>query len=221
MKTIIFSDVHLTKKFDSKKFEFLKRTIERADQIIINGDFWDHYVCKFSTFVKSDWKKLFPLLRAKNTIYLYGNHDRQSWTDDRVSLFSRHAAHQHIIEFGDKKLVVEHGNRITPSIDEKAVAKFTIGPIRYAATKSKNALERIGLVILGEKFFKTEKRENRKMKKFVQKNFKSNEILICGHTHLAEFDLENRYINNGLVRHGFGQYVVVENDKIRLVTENY
>lgn len=221
MKTIIFSDIHLTKKFDKKKFEFLKKTAENADQIIINGDFWDHYVCRFSTFVKSDWKKLFPILRAKNTIYLFGNHDRQSWTDERISLFCRHSANQHIMEFGEKKLIIEHGNRIIPSVDEKAIARFTIRPIRYMAAKTKNALERIGLVILGETFFKTEKRENRKIKKYIQKNLKPHEILITGHTHLAEFDLDNRFINSGLVRHGFGQYVLIENDQIKLITENY
>ena len=221
MKTIVISDVHLTKKFDKAKFEFLKKTAESVDQIIINGDFWDHYVTSFDTFVKSEWKRLFPILRAKGAIYINGNHDKKKWTDDRVDLFCRLNVEQYRLENNSNSILIEHGNRIIPSIDEKAIARFSVGPINFMAAKTRNALEKIGYVILGDKFFKLEKKANRSIKKYIQKNLKPNEILITGHTHLAEFDPENRFINSGLVRHGFGQYVLIEDNRIRLITENY
>lgn len=71
MKTLIFSDTHLTKKFDLKKFLFLKRIIESADQVIINGDFWDSWFSDFNGFLKSGWKDLFHSLKEKETIYIY------------------------------------------------------------------------------------------------------------------------------------------------------
>jgi predicted phosphodiesterase len=221
MKTIIFSDVHLTKKFDPAKFEFLKKTIESVDQIVINGDFWDHYVTKFDTFVKSEWKRLFPMLRSKGTVYINGNHDPKKWTDDRVDLFCRLNVEKYSFKHNSNIFIVEHGNKIIPSIDEKAIARFSIRPISYMAAKTRNGLEKIGYVILGDKFFKIEKKANRKIKKYIQKNLQPNEILVTGHTHLAEFDLENRYINTGLVRHGFGQYVLIDDKQIKLITENY
>ncbi len=59
------------------------------------------------------------------------------------------------------------------------------------------------------------------MKKYAAKNLEKNEILVTGHTHCAEFSPEKKYINNGLIRHGVGQYLLVENDTMRLIDENY
>lgn len=220
MKTIIFSDVHLTKKFDKKKYFFLKKIAEEADHIIINGDFWDHYITKFNTFVNSEWKRLFPILKSKGTVYIFGNHDREKWTDSRVKLFSEKQASLHTLKIDDKKLIVEHGNRMIPSLDEKKIARFSIRPLNYAATKTRNALERAGLYLLGEKYFKLEKKENKKLKKYAEKLL-PHEILVCGHTHLAEFDLKNRFINSGVIRHGIGQYIKIDKNKIELISQKY
>ncbi|MBI3955332.1 metallophosphoesterase, partial [Candidatus Gottesmanbacteria bacterium] len=76
MHTIIISDLHLTRRFEKRKFNFLKKIIERSDQVVINGDLWDYYFSSFSQFVRSPWRQLFPLLKEKKTVYLYGNHDR-------------------------------------------------------------------------------------------------------------------------------------------------
>ncbi len=87
MKTIVLSDTHLYEEFDEKKFNFLKRIISKVDRVIINGDFWDSYICSFSDFINSPWKKLFPLLKTKKTVYIYGNHDKKSLTDKKNITF--------------------------------------------------------------------------------------------------------------------------------------
>jgi predicted phosphodiesterase len=46
MKTIIFSDTHLTDQFDPELYKALENMIQEADQVIINGDFWDGYSFK-------------------------------------------------------------------------------------------------------------------------------------------------------------------------------
>lgn len=221
MKTIIFSDVHLTKKFDKKKYLFLKNIINDADHVIINGDFWDHYITRFDQFVKSEWKRLFPDLKNKGAVYVFGNHDRKKWTNKNVSLFSEIQTEQYEFKNGSNNLIIEHGNKIIPSLDEKRIAKFSIRPINFAAAKTRNALERVGLYVLGNKYFKIEKKANKKLKKHSLKNLKPHEILVCGHTHLAEFDLKNKFINTGLIRHGIGQYIKIENEKIELISQNY
>jgi len=68
MKILIFSDTHLTSKFDQEKFDFLKKIVNSSDRVIINGDFWDSWFTNFDDFVKSRWNKLFPLLKKKNTM---------------------------------------------------------------------------------------------------------------------------------------------------------
>ena len=73
MKTIIFSDTHIGKRCDRRRFEYLKKIISDADRVIINGDFRDHVV-KSDKFMNSKWKELFPLLKSKKTIFIYGNH---------------------------------------------------------------------------------------------------------------------------------------------------
>ncbi len=82
MKTIIFSDAHLTNRFDEPTYRFLENMILSADKIIINGDFWDGEVVSFNQFINSKWQKLFPLLLERKAVYIYGNHDRQ-----RISFF--------------------------------------------------------------------------------------------------------------------------------------
>lgn len=71
MRVLVFSDTHLTKAFDDKKCEFLKKIISDSDQVIINGDFWDGYIISFDEFLKPEWACLFPPLKAKkNFLYL-------------------------------------------------------------------------------------------------------------------------------------------------------
>jgi predicted phosphodiesterase len=88
MKILVISDVHLDNAFEKPKYRFLKKIIRRADRVIINGDFWDGYLVKFQQFIQSPWKSLFPLLKSKKTIYIYGNHDKKILSDKHTALFS-------------------------------------------------------------------------------------------------------------------------------------
>ena len=89
MKYLVFSDTHLTPKFDHRKFSVLKEAIDQADRAVICGDFWEGFGNSFDDFVSSKWSEtLFPLLKKKKTVYLYGNHDKKEYANDRVSLFS-------------------------------------------------------------------------------------------------------------------------------------
>src|SRR3990170_7877882 len=102
MKILVFSDSHLTDKFEEKKFDFLKKIIRQSDLVIINGDFWDGYLTTFSRFISSDWNKLFPLLKSKKTIYIYGNHDRESYIDRNAKLFSDLQTHSYRLKLNGK-----------------------------------------------------------------------------------------------------------------------
>lgn len=219
MLTVIISDVHLTDKFDKEKFDYLKRVISSADQVIINGDFWDGYFVEFDGLVKSGWRRLFPILKAKKTIYLFGNHDRKNWCDKRVNLFSAIAREKINLNINGGRFHIEHGNRIVPAPDD-----------RYSWFYNKKLGRK--LVVLGARLFARRLlstsigkwylgRINQKMKKWWRRQNLDKEILVCGHSHWSEFSLNSCYINTGFIRYGYGQYLRITQDELELVKERY
>ena len=225
MKTLLFSDTHLLKKFDEKKFLFLKKIISEADKVIILGDFWDGNLIGFNEFIESDWKKLFPLLKEKHAVYVFGNHDRKEQSDNRVSYFSDEQTDKYTFKVDGKTFVAEHGDRFF----KKHITYYLTygGPLRFFfmsrlfLTWQFLIFEEIMTKFFGKKFLNTRLRFNRYIKKVKIEEFKNGEILICGHTHAAEIDLENNFINTGIIRHGVGQYATIENDKILLMEDAY
>ncbi len=213
MKTLIFSDTHLTDKFDQRTYNYLHRLISSVDQVIINGDFWDGQIVSFDKFVNSKWQKLFPLLRAKKTVYLYGNHDPKYKTDQRVNFFSVKQTHEYTLKTKRYTLKIQHGDKIVPIQD--------LTPIIPKAAKIYEILERAAIQILGTKFFNIHKCFNLKLKKYAQRHLGKNEVVVCGHTHAAEIKPDEGYIDHGLLRHGLAQYLLFKNGEISFIEERY
>jgi len=204
MRILVFSDTHLTDQFEPKKFAFLKKIISDADFVIINGDFWDGQLTSFEKFISSPWKKLFPLLKAKKAVYLFGNHDRQSYSDKNVNLFSNLQANAYRMKINGKKFIFEHGNRILPMFDEalpRSICKYTTIIAGFF-------LEKISPL----KFIL--KRTGQTMKNKVKKEANKNEVFVCGHSHFADFDLKNQYINTGFIENGVAGYLIIDGGKI-------
>ncbi len=232
MKTIIFSDTHLTSRFDKRRFAFLKKIISKADRVIINGDFWDDST-KNKKFMRSRWSELFPLLKKKETIYIYGNHDaKKKWSED-VSEFCDEQGFEYTFTSGRKEFIVTHGNRLTPTITEKYFLKQYSNPavrlfwkIAFYASRHMHKtmlrlnLERIPIFFTKGGFYKRFRYVNEKMKIFSRKLDK-NQYLICGHSHSQELDLESHYINDGFINHRMGQYVEIEGGRIKMIEEKF
>ncbi len=189
----------------------MSQIIDESDQVVINGDFYDGYIISFDEFVKSEWAKLFPKLRKKKTTYLWGNHDREDFADSRVKLFSETRQQNLILKTRKKEIVIEHGNKFLPFIDEKINRKFIPKSFAQHSLDFESFLvKRFGTGLINKMY----KIYNSKMKHKIMKNTKDNQILICGHTHMAEIDLTRRFINSGMVNYGLGQYLLIENDEI-------
>lgn len=217
MKTIIFSDTHLTHKFDERRYKFLRGIISRADKVIINGDFWDYYWTTFNLFINSKWNQLFPLLKAKNTLYLYGNHDTPNWCNERTSLFSSKQNRKVTLKVGKKKLIITHGDIFSPGFDN-FVAIYPA--LVEKGSQTFTSFESIGRTLLGE-HFALGKLSNLRMRRFSRKYLQTNEILVCGHSHNLEYSPNQHYINLGTIDFGMGQYLEINNDKIDLKNEKY
>ena len=83
-KILIFSDSHLSPRFNQAYFNKLANLIEQADQVIINGDFWEGYFYSFDEFLNSN-KLNFDLPKIENifesTLELCFNQDDVSFTN--------------------------------------------------------------------------------------------------------------------------------------------
>lgn len=218
MKTIIFSDTHLTDRFDHKTYDYLVRILTPADKVIINGDFWDADITTFDLFINSRWKELFKLLKEKKSLYLYGNHDAEKFSDERVNLFSAEQKKQHLMKVGKHTLRIEHGDLIIPLGPDIA---YPTNMINYWYNRIYGWIEHLGSWIFGRYFFIPYSFFSRKAKKWTVANLSSDEILVMGHLHRAEHVPKKYYINHGIIRHGIGQYILIEDDKLELVNERY
>lgn len=216
MKTLIFSDSHLTDKFDQELFDYISNLVKGVDQVILNGDFWDGYLTTFDSFVNSEWSKLFPLLKEKKAIFIFGNHDEMRFMDERVSLFSDKQLDFYEFESGGKNIYVAHGHLVAPTYD---VLPFLGFPIYMRTIYS-------SLVFLRNKFslfnsflllFETKKtmRQIRQLTTFVSKNYQKNKIYIFGHIHVPIVKKSKNLIIMGKFKDE-KRSCIIENGKIQL-----
>jgi UDP-2,3-diacylglucosamine pyrophosphatase LpxH len=216
MKTLIISDIHLTHKFDEKKFFFLKELMSSVDQVVLNGDFWDGYRTTFDRFMSSSWTQLFPLLKKKRAVYLYGNHDQQKFSDSRVSLFSSIQKESHELKVGNETYHIEHGHMLCPSIDIiYPLSKKSLFFINFFFQK----LEQI-LTLLNSPHNMLLKHENAKIKRSLS-TIQFPNWYLCGHTHFAELDKKNKFANSGFIQYGKATYLIVDSSGISLRTKWY
>jgi len=223
MKTIVFSDSHLDAKFNKNKFLFLKDLISSADKVIINGDFWDSYFCSFEDFLTSEWKELFPLLKSKEAVYLFGNHDRKTDIDDRCLVFCNKYGYEFEMGWKGKTLHIEHGNRFYQTFTEKTpwlrnnrtlltLISYPFNLVEFFnAHYFKNIMTKKTDAEMQEAIFNKEK----------NKNFKLNTIYICGHTHYPQVNFNKGYINDGYIQYGLAHYLIIDEGNIELVKTKY
>ncbi|OGK51246.1 hypothetical protein A2966_03440 [Candidatus Roizmanbacteria bacterium RIFCSPLOWO2_01_FULL_41_22] len=216
MRTLVISDTHLGLSIDEYKYRFLETVIRQSDRVIINGDFWEGFLYGFNQFLDSPWKRLFPLLKKRHTIYIYGNHDRPELMDERTKLFSDLQTHRHKERLNGKSLVFEHGHNYV-SFSQK------VDGIRLP--KLVNYLNLIEKVLVRKINFKYAKmflsRYNREIKIKTKPFLIENEIFVCGHTHCSETDFRNNFINTGFIKHGLAQYLIIEDHTLTSHEEWY
>lgn len=216
MNTLVISDTHLNHKFEEKKFNYLLNLFNKHDQIILNGDFWEGLLMSFDEFIDSPWKGLFPILKRKDTIYLYGNHDKQKRSDDRVSLFSNRQGNEFEIKTENKIFHIEHGHRLIRMFKVPSLILDLDAAIRTFEV-TENYLIKRNI----DSYIKFTNRFNKRIKKKIKKNGLSEKIVICGHTHSPEDDLEHGFLNEGFVKHGFASHITIENGTPVLTKDFY
>lgn len=215
MKTLVFSDTHLSEIFEEKKYQQLEKLIQGVGRVIINGDFWDGYLTNFDAFIHSKWNGLFPLLKKKETVYIYGNHDRKAFSDNRTSLFSIKQCERYEMEDNGRLYTFEHGNKLVPAIDDL----FNI---------SRKRMRMDTLVFSYLERFITHRIRGASRIWGILLNYQLKQVIkgrpgffAFGHTHFAEFSLQKNFANGGFIQFGLAQYLLIEDGCITPKSEWY
>ena len=226
-KILIFSDTHLTCKFNEAHFQALKEIILEADKVIINGDFWEYIACDFESFVNSEWaEKLFPLLKEKNTVFLHGNHDQEKDTFwDGIKKFADERDKDYKFKSSDKIFKIEHGDLIATEFNQyhrtlsnivhKFLPTFYLFLINYEYKK--NFLGKI----LKKMMDWRRRKELQYINIFSKKNLRKKVIRIFGHIHLKKHNLKDNFIILGEFRQGVRNYIFIENGEIKFFSNKY
>ncbi|MEI6326690.1 MAG: metallophosphoesterase family protein [Candidatus Roizmanbacteria bacterium] len=207
MTTLVISDTHLCDPFDVKKLNHLLKLFSQHDRIILNGDFWEGYWYTFDEFLNSKWSALFPILKQKHAIYIYGNHDRETYSDSRRDRFSDVSCWRHVEKIGATTYIFEHGNRLALKFDEK-VHMQRVSSILFVPFY---LVEMFIVRVLGLRFFHLLFGGlNRRIKKLLEQELKEGEIFVCGHTHCKEYAPESQFVNTGVNKYGYSEYGVID-----------
>lgn len=208
-KVVIISDTHLTKKFSPAKFELLKKIITDGDQLIINGDLWEGFGMTAQEFIDSPWKQLFPLFKEKEAVYLTGNHDPQDTEVNYGQLIKEIAP---IYEFSQNGVdfYVAHGDYLDSTLDMRH-PNWPKWILNFGSV-----VERLLISLIGRPYLKSYRKSNNKIKQWHETNY-AEKWLICGHSHLPEIDVQNKFANSGIfLRPGLASYLIIAKGKPEL-----
>lgn len=224
VRTLVFSDTHLSTKFNKKLFNALAELISKSDKVIINGDFWEGLAISFDDFLESGWNRLFPLLKQKDTVYVYGNHDHKMHSDDQVLRFCSKAVNEYVLETPSRKYLFRHGHEfLFPKHTEKCLLehKNQAGTAwRKARLIVANYVQQIGFGIFGPKILPA-------FINHIPPQDRSaigdpEQILVCGHTHRPYVNAKSNFLDIGFFNFGWANYMEIdETGNFKLISRRY
>ncbi len=229
--TIILSDLHLgSTNIHTERLAMFLEVIAGFDRVILNGDFLDD-LWEYKKTIQSAWSPLFELLKTKDVIYVFGNHDPETPAlIEATSAFISEYYHTYYLPVADKELVIMHGQTIYPRpVDQLyrqrknwygkifnrivRVLWYSFYPViltvRFFIEKKQGNLAKIQRNVI--------KLQNDKMRGYAKEHLKPHQILVCGHSHLPEFSPELQFINEGANSYERVEYLSIRDEKMELV----
>jgi UDP-2,3-diacylglucosamine pyrophosphatase LpxH len=216
---IIISDIHLGSDVcQAKKLISFFATIEDGTNptksIILNGDLFDSW--DFRKLKKSHWKVLSyirKLSKKVNIIWVAGNHDGPAEVISH--LLGVEFLEEYILDSGDKKILVLHGDRFDSVISNQPM-------LVYFADKIYKLIQKIDksfyLAKLAKKSSKTFMRNAEIIEKKSIEHMKKIgcNVVCCGHVHYANSKPHTGYYNSGSWTELPCNYLTVKNGVINL-----
>lgn len=216
MHILVISDLHLTRRVEHRRLNLLKALIGKADRVIINGDFWEGYIISFDQFLTSGWSVLFPILRKKNTVYLFGNHDAERFSDERTEAFSVFQGQNYALEQSGKRYYFEHGDRLA-KIGKEPLDRTLNTQIRFRTSLFIQDMIFRSLGPYAIKF--AYDKLNTRIKNGMEGH--EYDMLFFGHTHVPTYEPEHRYVNTGFINYGVATYAMIDTDRIHYYANRY
>ena len=176
----------------------------------------------FDDFINSPWNKLFPLLKSKKTVYIFGNHDQEKFSDQRLNFFSDVQTSIYQLSTINYQLIFTHGQQFRKTGDLFIPEIFK--PFVSSVIRIVHFLRQTMVNIFGRNFLKARfAYRNIATKEKAIKTIKDNEFIIVGHNHWAEVDEKNHFACCGAILYGFAQYLTINSvsEKINLHEEWY
>lgn len=210
---LVLSDLHLTKRFEKGKEAYLTNLIKKYKNIVLNGDFYEAMLYSKQDLIKAGYGKLFKLLKSKNTYYLPGNHDPVEYSKPVAESFSSNIADFVKLNLGGFKYHIEHGHLLCRNEKKPNPLRFKI---KYYLFHPIQKYLPVSTFTVGSLW-------NRKVLKsrHLHPQIKDDEILVCGHTHVKVFDLKKKYVDLGRTQFGSGNYAVIDEKGIKMVSFKY
>lgn len=207
MRTVVVSDLHLTHVFEPTKYQFLYRLFSQSDRVVLNGDIWDSFHTNWSRFTHSAWRHLFPLLKAKQAVYLFGNHDASEVTPEPW-VVSHRWNDEFEFEWKNWNIHLEHGHRYSSAFHlEHPRAAFllqNIIPYRLFTFKDIPINRRADALQLQ-----------------AAAQYSAATFLLMGHSHIPGLHESDRYANSGFIADGRASWIEVDDHAIRLKETRY
>lgn len=221
MTTLLFSDTHFTPEFSPQLCKLIISLVAKADRVVIHGDFWDAYLTNFEDFLDSPWKVMFPLLKKKHTVYVYGNHDLPQYADKRVGWFSEVTTNQYLMEFSQYKATIMHGHTLLPAFDGRHPwASRVLGNFYFLLV----FLHRANLFFLSVLYRSYIARQNLAINTALWRyaeQLPPSHVLIAGHSHIQTASPSQKYYNTGATDVGTFQYGLATKAGISLYTSSW
>ena len=178
----------------------------------------------FNDFINSPWNQLFPLLKKRKAIYIFGNHDQQKFSDERLNLFSDIQVTSYKLQVANIQYIFTHGQQFRKTADLSIANILDYIRLVSIVMKIAHFLRQLMTNIFGRNFLRLRfAYRNVATKQKAIKTIKDNEFIIIGHNHWAEVDEKNHFACNGAILYGFAQYLTIDSTsgKITLHEEWY
>ncbi len=217
MRTLVFSDLHLTHEFNRTQCDYIANQIKKVDQVVINGDFWDSYLTTFGAFLDA-WQPLLSVLAEKNTIYVQGNHDLLAAMDERVYAFSRQVVTEYSVVTSAVTYIILHGNTIAQEFDARHPRLTARLKRFYPALGVVAPLPVFGIPIKAWQRH-AQQRVDRELRAYVAAQ-DDNSMYVFGHSHIRRDMPESRYLNPGAWSLDIARFLVISQMGYELVQDD-
>ncbi len=218
MRTLIFSDTHLTDHFDQLQCDYIVKLVKSVDKVIINGDFWDGYLTTFDKFLVA-WEPLLHVLAKHDVLYILGNHDNAVLTDERAKKFATVLDGQYTFAAGSTSYRVAHGHMQSREFDVE----------HPQLTKYFGWFYPIFPIILNLPYCGTwlrarNQRAKRKLEyelmQFTETRAQKHEVYVFGHSHLMADNSAIHYVNPGSFTPRIARFIIIDDTGHQLFADS-